>query len=74
MTTHRMELSKSRKDTLLDTASMVVFVGLIYFVMNPEAYDRVMNAAEQGLAKLTNHLSVWQTRLSIRSLPETEDR
>jgi hypothetical protein len=69
----KVQLTKSTRDAAIDMVSLGLFVTMIYFVMNPDAYDRVTEAVATSLEKLTHRLSVWQTKLSIRSLPETDD-
>jgi hypothetical protein len=69
----KVQLTKSTRDAAIDIMSLGLFVTMVYFVMNPDAYERVTEAAANKLEKLTHRLSVWQTKLSIRSLPETDD-
>lgn len=69
----RLQLSKSKKDAALDLTSLLVFTGMVYFVLNPDAYNRVTTAISTRFGALAHKLSVWQTKLSIRSLPETDD-
>lgn len=68
----KFQLMKSKRDAIVDTVSLLVFVSMVYFVMNPEKYDRMTDALNQRIGKLEHWLSVVQTKLSIRSLPETD--
>lgn len=70
--TQKVQLLKSKRDAALDLVSLGVFVSMIYFVMNPEKYDRVTNAVSMRVRAVEHWMSVVQTRLSIRSLPETD--
>lgn len=68
----KIQLIRSNRDAIMDVASLAVFGTMIYFVLNPEKYDQMTQAALAHLNKLTHRLSVWQTKLAIRSLPETD--
>jgi hypothetical protein len=68
----KFQLMKSKRDAIIDSASLVMFGAMVYFVMNPDKYDRVTDALTKRLGKLEHWLSVVQTKLSIRSLPETD--
>lgn len=69
----KFQLMKSKRDALIDSASLLVFTGMVYLVMNPDKYDRITDALNTRLGKIEHWLSVMQTKLSIRSLPETDD-
>jgi len=69
----RIQLTKSHRDAALDVLSLGIFATMLYFVLNPDAYNQVTEAVSVKLDKITHRLSVWQTKLSIRSLPETDD-
>jgi hypothetical protein len=71
--TQKIQILKSKRDALLDVGSLAFFVGVVYFAMNPDKYDRVTSAVTARVQKLEHWMSVVQTRLSIRSLPETDD-
>lgn len=71
--TQKVQLTKSKRDAALDITSLLVFGTMLYFVLNPEKYDAVTTAFTNGFNRLSHTISVWQTRLSIRSLPETDD-
>lgn len=68
----KFQLMKSRRDAAIDLLSLVVFSGMVYFIMNPDRYDQVTDGLSKRLGKLEHWLSVVQTKLSIRSLPETD--
>lgn len=70
--TQKIQLLKSKWDAALDLIALGVFVGVTYFAMNPDKYDRVTNAISARIHAVENWLSVMQTKMSIRSLPETE--
>lgn len=69
----KMQVSKAKRDAILDLVSLGVFTGMVLFVLYPDAFDWVTSKANEKLNKLTYRLSVWQTKLSIRSLPETDE-
>lgn len=69
----KFQLSKSKRDAAIDLVSLALFTGMIYFVLNPDSMDKITGTVSAGLNKLTHKVGVWQTRLSIRSLPETDD-
>lgn len=69
----QLELLKSKRDLAMDVGTLAIFCVVVYFVLNPDAYDRVTMAVNSRLNAISHRLSVWQTRLSIRSLPETDD-
>lgn len=69
----QLELSKSRRDLAMDMGTMSAFCVVMYFVLKPDAYDRVTMAINSQLNSISHRISIWQTRLSIRSLPETDD-
>lgn len=73
-TPQKIQLIRSNRDAVMDVTSLAVFGVMLYFVLNPEKYDRVTQAVQERLDKLTHKLSVWQTRLAIRSLPETPEQ
>lgn len=68
----KIQLIRSNRDAVMDLTSLAVFGVMIYFVLNPEKYDRVTQAALDRIGKVTHRISVWQTKLAIRSLPETD--
>lgn len=68
----KFQLMKSKQDAIVDLTTLLVFVGVVYFVMNPDKYNGVTEALTKRLGKLEHWLSVLQTKLSIRSLPETD--
>lgn len=70
----KFQLVKSKQDAILDVTGLVAFAGIFYFVLNPDAYDRVTLAVNARLNAISHWLSVAQTRLSIRSLPETDEQ
>jgi hypothetical protein len=53
---------------------LLIWVGAIYFVTHPDAFDRLGDAARNRWRGLVHYLSVWTARQDIRSLPETEDQ
>lgn len=69
----KFQLTKSKRDATIDLVSLAMFSGMIYFVLNPDAFDKLTGVFNVGLSKLTHRVGVWQTKLSIRSLPETDD-
>jgi hypothetical protein len=69
----KMQLFKSKRDAALDLASLGVFAGMVFFVMNPTKYDQMTEAISRHLSAIENWLSVLQTKLAIRSLPETDE-
>lgn len=69
----KFQLTKSKRDATIDLVSLLVFTGVVYFVMNPDKYDRATDALSTRLGKLEHWLSVVQAKLSIRSLPETDE-
>lgn len=70
--TQKFQLMKSKRDAIIDSVSLLVFAGMVYFVINPDKYDQMTEALGRRLGKLEHWLSVMQTKLSIRSLPETD--
>lgn len=72
-TPQKFQIVKGKQDAIMDVAGLIVFGGIFYFVLNPDAYDKVTMAVNGRLNAVTQWLSVWQTRLSIRSLPETDE-
>jgi hypothetical protein len=70
--TQKFQLVKAKQDALMDLAGLAVFAAITYFVLNPTAYDRVTMAVNDKLNRVSHWIGVWQTRLSIRSLPETD--
>ena len=71
-TPQKIQLIRSNRDAIMDVTSLAAFSVMIYFVLNPDKYDKITQAAQERLNKLTHTLSVWQTKLAIRSLPETD--
>jgi hypothetical protein len=69
----KFQLVKGKRDAILDLASLGVFLGMAYFALNPDKYDRVTDAVSTRIRKIENWLSVMQTKMSIRSLPETDE-
>lgn len=72
MNAQKIQLIRSNRDAIMDVASLAAFGVMLYFVLNPDQYDRVTQTAQNWINGLTHKLSVWQTKLAIRSLPETE--
>ena len=69
----KIQLLKSKRDAALDLVALGVFIGMTYFAMNPDKYDRVTEAIATRVRAVENWLSVMQTKMSIRSLPETDE-
>jgi hypothetical protein len=69
----QFQLVKNRQDAIMDIASFMVFLTLLYLVINPEKYNRMTAAVMARYNAVLHRLSVWQTKLSIRSLPETDE-
>lgn len=69
----KIQLLKSKRDAALDLVSLGFFIGVVYFAMNPDKYDRMTEAISARVQAIENWLSVVQTKMSIRSLPETDD-
>lgn len=70
----KIQLIRSNRDAAMDVASLAAFSVMVYFVLNPDHYDRVTQAALAKINSVTHYISVWQTKLAIRSLPETDSR
>lgn len=70
--TQKFQLLKSKRDAALDLVSLGVFTLMVYFVMNPDKYDRMTDAVSARVRAVEHWMSVVQTKLSIRSLPETD--
>lgn len=71
--TQRVELNKSKRDMVMDGTSLAVFSIMVYLVLNPEKYDAITEAIHRRANAIAHRISVWQTRLAIRTLPETDD-
>jgi hypothetical protein len=72
--TQRFQIIKSKRDAVMDLASLAVFVTMVYFVMNPDKYDQITDAISSRLGKVSHWFSILQTKLSIQSLPETDEK
>lgn len=70
--TQKFQLLKSKRDAALDLTSLGAFTLMVYFVMNPDKYDRMTDAVSAHVRAVEHWLSIMQTKLSIRSLPETD--
>jgi hypothetical protein len=68
----KFQLMKSKQDAIIDSLALLMFVSGVYFVINPDKYNRMTDALSKRLGKMEHWLSVFQTKLSIRSLPETD--
>lgn len=69
----KIELIKGKRDMMMDGGGLIVFTIMVYLVLNPHVYDAITNAINRRINSITYRVSVWQTRLAIRSLPETDD-
>jgi TRAP-type C4-dicarboxylate transport system substrate-binding protein len=69
----KVQLIRGNRDVAMDIVSLAVFGVMVFFVLNPEKYDRVTETVQGAINKVANTVEVWQTRLAIRSLPETEN-
>lgn len=70
----RVQLFKSKRDAAIDIAALAMFTGMIYLVMNPNACEKASDALDRFANKMAYRVSVWQTKVAIRNLPETDDR
>ena len=52
---------------------LVVWVGFLYFLTHPDAFDRAKDKARHYRVQFVHLVSVWTFRQDIRSLPETEE-
>lgn len=50
-----------------------VWVGLLYVITHPDAFEKLGDTARRYWRKFVHLLSVWTARQDIRSLPETEE-
>lgn len=69
----KIQLLKSKQDAMIDLVSLGILTGIVYFTFNPDKYDRVTSAISARIRALEHWLSVAQAKMSIRSLPETDD-
>lgn len=68
-----VRLVRAKQDTIMDAAGAAVFALALYFVINPDKYNRLTEAISARIDAMLHRLSIWQTKLSIDSLPETDE-
>ena len=69
----KIQLTRNKRDAIIDIISLIVFTAMVYFVFNPGGFDWLTRTVSNKIEKMTHQFSVWQTKLSIRSLPETDE-
>lgn len=52
---------------------LIASAAMIYYATHPDCLDGLGDKVKQYWEKLRHQMSVWATRQSIRTLPETEE-
>lgn len=67
-----IRVSKNDSAKIADLISSLVGIGIVYYTVNPEPFDRVFDFLKGYVNRALHRVSVWQSIQAIRSLPETE--
>lgn len=68
-----IRMVKSDREIVVDIATSLIGLAITYYVLNPSAVDDLKQWVNRQVDRLAHKLSVWSTRQSIRSLPETDE-
>lgn len=69
---HHIRVVKSSRETVAESVVMLIMAGGLYLAMNPEVADEINRTVNRWKATVIHRLSVWQTLISIRSLPQRD--
>jgi len=63
----------SDRDQILDLATTLIGLAVLYYTINPDPFDRFVDKCRAFVHGWIHRVSVWEARQAIRSLPETDE-
>ena len=71
---NELRLVQSKRETVTSALAAIAYTAALYYVLNPEAFDRHREALSAFYEKCIHRISVRQARQAIRTLPETPEQ
>jgi hypothetical protein len=68
-----VKLVKSDREQIIDLATTVIGLVVLYYATNPEPFQRGWDRVKAWGYAWVHRVSVWEALQAIRSLPETDE-